>query len=721
MTDGDRRKPETKISASAGVRESRFRTLARFWLKAGQRLSVTGAAAVDVAVRLWLGQAFFMSGAVKAITWRAALAESAHRSPHGLGDSAAGAYFGLAVALLSPLLLATGLFTRLAAAPLLIMSLAAQSGDRPLDTNLFLAALSAWYVLVGAGAVSLDARIAHGLASSALPLAARVIRAGAALQRWGGPAYRLALRLWLATALSGIGLPGQAFPLMTAEGLPRQMAIGCAVLLALGFATPLAAAVLIASLLGEKMMGQAPSQSLFAAAVLALTGLFGAGPLSLDGLIARLLTKARPMADGRPRSESWPHIVIVGAGFGGLACAMKLRFLPVRITLIDRNNFHLFQPLLYQIATGSLSPGDIATPIRGIFRNDPNVQILRAAVSDIDTAERSVVLETRRIRYDYLVVATGSSHSYFGQDQWAQAAPGLKRLEDATDIRGRILNAFERAEATDDDAERDRLLTFLVVGGGATGVELAGAVAELARRGLNMEFRTFDPAWARVILVQSGPCLLPAFPPRLSEVARHSLEMLGVEVRLGSRVQMIDDQGVTVGDTRIATATVLWAAGVVASPAARWLKAEADPAGRIRVGPDLSVAGLPNVFALGDTAASGAWNGNPVPGLAPAAKQGGDYVAAVIRARLLARKPPPPFRYHHRGNLATIGRKSAVADFGWITLSGPVAWWIWGFVHVYFLVGLRNRLSVMFNWFWAYITYRVGAGLITGTPDRAAE
>jgi NADH dehydrogenase/putative oxidoreductase len=345
--------------------------------------------------------------------------------------------------------------------------------------------------------------------------------------------------------------------------------------------------------------------------------------------------------------------------------------------------------------------------------------VLRGSVTGVNTGLQEVFAEGRAIQYDYLVLATGATHSYFGKDQWAPFAPGLKRVEDATDARSRILDAFERAEAADTPAERDKLLTFVIVGGGPTGVELAGALAELARHGLDKEFRRFDPADTRILLVQSAPRILPTFSEALSETAKRSLEALGVEVLLNSRVEMIDADGVIVGGSRITAATVLWAAGVMASPAARWLGAQADNAGRVKVAPDLSAPGLPNVFAVGDTAAAMAWDGNPAPGLAPAAKQGGEYVASVIRARLLGEALPAAFRYRHRGSLATIGRKSAVADFGRVRLSGALAWWLWGLVHVYFLVGLRNRMSVVFDWFWAYLTYRVGIRLITG--DDAGE
>ncbi len=331
-----------------------------------------------------------------------------------------------------------------------------------------------------------------------------------------------------------------------------------------------------------------------------------------------------------------------------------------------------------------------------------------------------MLLAQQRIPYDHLVLATGAAHSYFGRDDWAPFAPGLKRVEDATEVRRRLLLAFEKAEATDDPVERQALLTFLIVGGGPTGVELAGAIAELAKWGMEKEFRRFDPAQAKVILVQSGPRVLPTFAEELSEATARSLARLGVDVRVGSRVEGIDADGATVSGRRIPARTVLWAAGVVASPAAKWLGAAADGAGRVKVGPDLTVPGLPNVYVVGDTAASDAWKGKPVPGLAPAAKQAGAHVAAAIRARVEGRADPGPFVYRHLGSLATIGRKAAVVEFGWLRLSGALAWWFWGAIHVGFLVDLRSRLSVMFDWGWAYLTYRSGTRLITGGPEAAA-
>jgi NADH dehydrogenase len=412
-----------------------------------------------------------------------------------------------------------------------------------------------------------------------------------------------------------------------------------------------------------------------------------------------------------------PRVVIVGAGFGGLAAATALKRAQVQLTVIDRRNYHLFQPLLYQVATAGLSPADIAQPIRSILRRQRNTRVLLGRVTDVDLDAREVLIGERRVPYDFLVVATGARHAYFGRDEWEPFAPGLKKIEDATDIRRRILLAFEQAETAEEADERRRLLNFVIVGGGPTGVEMAGAIAELAKRALAADFRNVDPRQARVLLIQSGPRLLPAFPDRLSAVAQRALERLGVEVRLGQPVTECDAGGVTVGDERIAAGTVLWAAGVAASPAARWLKAERDRDGRVKVLADLSLPGHPDLFVIGDTALAAGEDGRPVPGVAPAAKQAGEYVARLIHARVDGLPEPGPFRYRHLGNLATIGRKAAVANFGRIRLSGWIAWVLWGIVHVYFLIGFRNRIGVLMDWLWAYVTFQRGSRLITGpTP-----
>jgi len=408
------------------------------------------------------------------------------------------------------------------------------------------------------------------------------------------------------------------------------------------------------------------------------------------------------------------HIVIVGGGFGGLTAALALRNVPVRVTLIDRRNYHLFQPLLYQVATAGLSPADIASPIRGILRKQRNTTVLLGKVTGIDVAGKAVLSDERWVTYDQLVIATGARHAYFNHDEWECFAPGLKKIDDATDIRSRILVAFERAENSTDDRERRRLLTFVIVGGGPTGVEMAGAIAELARRALSTDFRNIDPRSARVVLIDSGPRVLAAFPETLSAAAKRALERLGVEVVLGTRVSRCSLDGVIVGNAEIEADTIIWAAGVMASPAAKWLGAEQDRAGRVVVECDLTLIGHPEIFVIGDTALSKAANGKPLPGIAPVAKQQGAYVARVIAARVGGRPAPAPFRYRHLGTMATIGRKSAVADFGRVRLSGFIAWLLWGIVHIYFLVGFRNRLAVLVGWLWAYLTFERGARLITG-------
>jgi NADH dehydrogenase len=411
-----------------------------------------------------------------------------------------------------------------------------------------------------------------------------------------------------------------------------------------------------------------------------------------------------------------PRIVIIGAGFAGLSAAKALAKAPVDVTVVDRRNYHLFQPLLYQVATAGLSPADIATPIRGILGKQRNTTVLLARVTGIDVAVRVVETDGKRIPYDTLIVATGARHAYFGHDEWEGVAPGLKKIENATDIRRKILIAFERAETSDDPAERRRLLNFVIIGAGATGVELAGAIAELGRKALASDFRNIDPRETRVILIEAGPRVLPAFPEQLSAKAKGALEMLGVEVRLGKPVTSCDEVGIIVDGERIETRTILWAAGVAASPAAKWLSADKDRADRVVVGPDLTLPSHPEIFVLGDTAFATDAGGKPLPGIAPVAKQQGFYAADLIRARIDG-KPRPPFRYRHLGNMATIGRKVAVADFGWITMSGRIAWLLWGVVHVCFLIGFRSRLAVLLDWLWAYVTFQRGSRLITGPTE----
>ena len=409
-----------------------------------------------------------------------------------------------------------------------------------------------------------------------------------------------------------------------------------------------------------------------------------------------------------------PEVVIVGAGFGGLFATRSLSRAPVNITLVDRQNYHLFQPLLYQVATAGLAPSDIAWPIRGILSKQKNVTVLLDSICDVDLKTREVITRQRRLSFDYLILATGARHAYFGHQDWEPHAPGLKSIDDATSIRQRILMAFEKAEMTNDENERERLLTFVVVGAGPTGVELAGTIAELARWTLASDFRRIDSRSARIVLLEAGPRVLPAMPTDLSTYTEKSLAKLGVEVRLGQAVTHCDADGVMIGNESLDAATILWAAGVAASPVANWLGTEADNAGRVIGEEDLSITGQPNVFAIGDTAAVKDTNGNPVPGTAPAAKQQGRYVANLIRSRVEGRATDDKFRFRHSGNLATIGRKSAVIDFPFLRMSGRFAWWIWGIAHIYFLIGVRSPLLVALNWLRQYVTYGRGARLITG-------
>ena len=413
-----------------------------------------------------------------------------------------------------------------------------------------------------------------------------------------------------------------------------------------------------------------------------------------------------------PLTSNLPHVVILGAGFGGLRAAQALRKAAVRVTIVDRRNHHLFQPLLYQVATAALSPGDIATPIRRIFRSQKNVEVVLAEVKSIDVEARKIILDDGEVPYDHLIVATGSTHAYFGRDDWEKFAPGLKSIDDATSIRRRVLLAYEAAEREDDPARRQAWLTFVIVGGGPTGVEMAGSLAEISRHVLSRDFRRFDPREARILLVEAGDRILAAFPEDLSAKAQKSLESLGVELKLKGKVTEIDGEGVEIDGQRLPARTVVWAAGVAASPLSKSLGVPLDRAGRVKVEPDLSIPGHPEIAIVGDLA-SLIQDGHPVPGVAPAAMQEGTYAGRRI-VRQLAGKPIKPFHYLDKGSLATIGRASAVAQIGKIHLSGFIAWAMWLLIHIFFLIGFRNRFLVLAQWSWVYFTYDRGARLITG-------
>ena len=407
-------------------------------------------------------------------------------------------------------------------------------------------------------------------------------------------------------------------------------------------------------------------------------------------------------------------MVIIGAGFAGLNAAKQLRSAPVRITVLDRRNHHLFQPLLYQVAAAALNPSDIAMPIRHILRRQKNTEVLLGEVTAVDPTEKRVRFDAESLSYDYLIIATGATHSYFGNEQWSRFAPGLKTIEDALIIRRRVLLAYEMAEREGDPDQQQRWLNFIIVGGGPTGVELAGALAEISRQTLDRDFRRIDPSRARIILIEGAPRVLPPYPEDLSEAARRQLVKLGVEVHTGAMVTAIDSEGAVVGSERIPARTVIWAAGVAASPLARSLGVPLDRAGRVLVEPDLSVPGHPEIFVVGDLAATKS-DGKPVPGVAPAAIQEGRHTAKNITREIrgLGRLP---FRYRDKGSLATIGRAAAVADLGRVKFTGLIAWLAWLVVHIYYLIGFKNRVLVLLQWAWSYLTSKRGARLITGFP-----
>jgi putative oxidoreductase len=699
------------------------RTITKFWSSLFEGFAWPY---LELAIRLWIAKLFFSFGFLQLMHWQLTLALAGRENPIPLLAPAAAASLSSGIYLVCAALLAIGLMTRYAALPLLALSIITQLRYEAFDSQLFWIALAGWFAIHGAGPISLDNLLRRGLSDSAVPFIPAIVTASKWLRKRGTPLYILAVRIWLGLAFVvaahettrrfDLGEIGRWLPLDVAMRMPLAAAWTGGVLLVLGAGTRYIATVLLVSSIVNSVMDPRVTDSIYLLMFLTILGIYGGGFVSLDQAALRFRDRFFPA--GKPSAadllQGLPRVVIVGAGFGGLRCAESLRNEGVSTTLIDRTNYHLFQPLLYQVATAALSPGDIATPTRQIFRNSPSTRLLLGTVTGVDTGRQIVLTQVGEVPYDYLVLATGATHSYFGKEKWAPFAPGLKRIEDALEIRSRILTAFERAEVTSNEEERRCLLTFLIVGGGPTGVELAGAIAELARYGLENEFRAFDPSNARVVLVQAAPRLLPSFPERLASIAQRSLEQLGVEVYLGRRVDQIDEMGVAINGKRIEARTVLWAAGVSASPAAVWLNAPADKAGRLIVDSGLRVPGLANVFAIGDTVASNGWKGEIVPGLAPAAKQAGTYVAKQIRAMVEGNSALPAFRYRHYGSLATIGRKAAVADFGFVKLSGAPAWWLWGIVHVGFMLDIRNRVATLTNWFWAYLRFGGSIRLITG-------
>ena len=693
-------------------------------LLANRAIGTALSAWLDLAMRVWLAQAF-LAGAVMTLMLNTPPAMSGFGLHADVFNRLVASPLGILTQTVCPVLLLLGLFSRFAAVPLLVQVLLLRvPGGHPI-THLSWSVLLGWTIVIGPGPYSLDALFGRGLDTSAVPGARTVGIVFAWFTLRLEPWYRLIMRLWVASVplaqaatIYRLDDAMRSGPLSSWLGavpdgtgmLPAGLSLLIGFLLLMGLCTRGCALILLIAIpIGQA--GMATDDRLFWAVLLGLLACRGPGPFALDAVV----TRAVDAVDRRMLTinASLPHVVILGGGFGGVAAARALHNAPCRVTVVDRNNHHVFQPLLYQVATAGLSPAAIATPIRSLFRSQTNLKVLLAEVRGVSVKTAEVILDQGRLAFDYLVVATGARHSYFGRDDWAGDAPGLKRIEDATEIRRRLLIGFERAESAVDTRERARWLTFVIVGGGPTGVELAGAIAELARNGLKQDYRSIDPTAARVVLVQSADRLLPTFPPSLSADALAELRKLNVEILTGAKVEGIDGDGVVVGGERIEARTVLWAAGVTASPAALWLGRSSDKAGRVVVGPDLSVDPNGTIFAIGDTAASMGWKGKAVPGLAPAAKQGGVYVASVIRSRLTHGPAPEPFAYRHPGSLATIGRRAAVAEFGPLRLHGALAWWIWGAVHILFLAGGRNRAAVMLEWVWAYITNRRGSRLIT--------
>ena len=678
---------------------------------------------LDLILRVWLALSFFRNGVTKLMDLEPTVWLFSFVYPVEFISPESAAETLMWIELIAPLFLIAGLLSRPVAA-ILFSSAALYFLAYPAVIDpLIEMALLGFVFTRGAGPFSLDKKLSPALASSAFPFTHIARAAHVALTKFARPVYELGIRLVLSilfsASITGLMVIKQNSPFNTVDpNLITLLVLSVATsLLALGLFTRAMALgfACAAFIVSQSALGGAGVTTPILLLLLLVIVCNGPGVLSLDHCLfqitARLIPSLRPSAAWL---EGAPHIVIVGGGFAGISTALGLRRARANVTLIDRRNYHLFQPLLYQVATASLSPADIATPIRTLARAAKNCQVVMGRVTDVDTASQQIALEGRRVSYDYLVLATGAKHSYFGKDEWEPFAPGLKKIDDATNIRRDILTAFEKAETTDSAIERKRLMTFVIVGGGPTGVELAGAIAELARQGMTGEFNRIDPSEARIILVQSAERVLPTMPEQLSTMARRALESLNVEVKTGNRVQQIDAQGVTIGNDRIEASTVVWAAGVAASAAGRWIAADRDRAGRIHVNPDLSVDGHTNIFAIGDTASCAIGDNAPLPGLAAVAKQQGQYVASNLRATIEGRSAPGPFHYKDYGSMATIGREKAVANLCGIQFSGIAAWWLWCAVHVAFMADARNRASVILDWVWSYLTYSRRIRLITG-------
>lgn len=691
----------------------------------------------DLVLRIYLGQIFFISGLLKIMDWDKALYLSQHEYPVSWLDPILAAYVGVSIELVASAFLIIGLLTRFAAFSMLLLTLVIQIEYQVLNTQSIWILLMGWFVIMGAGKLSLD-HLMRGIRDSAIVFSRPISLFFTEITRFVGPFYKLTLRFWIACILiTGgwlvLGSVGDAYPYpvlgyqfsnswisILQNHWYEVLLIVSGALIGLGFISRWIALFLLGGIAWVACASIPLTDGQINEAVgwvflLGLILLYGPGTISLDhGIRHGLRRKLRTLLnEEREKQGKLPEVVIIGGGFGGVAAAKALKTTACHVTLIDKHNYHLFQPLLYQVATAGLSPAEIAAPIRALFDDQPNISIVLGEVVDVESTKQTVILKSGDpLHYDYLIIATGAQHSYFGQDAWAAHAPGLKKIEDALSIRQKMLTSFEMAENAKDPDMHEALLTLVIIGGGPTGIELAGAFAELAYQGMENEFRQINPKNAKIILIEAGPRLLGVMPESLANYTEKALTHLGVTVLLNSRVEKIDENGVTANGVFIPTKNVFWAAGVQASSASKWLNASTDRAGRIEVGPDLSVPGCNNVYAIGDTVLANAWNGKPMPGLAPAAKQSGQYIAKLIQRRIEEQTASKPFKYRHYGSLATIGRSLAVVDFGKFQLSGTLAWWFWGGIHLYFINNMRNRMMIMLQWFWSYITFKKSSRII---------
>ncbi|HEO8433291.1 TPA: FAD-dependent oxidoreductase [Legionella pneumophila] len=690
---------------------------------------------IDFFFRFWIGNKILIAGLLQAHNWSVSILLATNEYPVPWLSPHLEAFLGITTQVIGGGCIILGFFTRVAALIILILSVMTQVYYVKLDLNLLLITLMAGYVLRGAGPFSLDNLFEQGLSRSALPFAMSIHHFFNATKQVSDSIFLFGLRIWfmitwVLVSNYVVGLPSHEtqwvshwFPVHSLSLLIHSGWLILPLLLALGFATRLVAlTMLVLFCITQNGAGELAYPLYW---LMIMTILFASGPgsFSFDQLLLRMLKPYYPQLSGKPafKLDNLPHVVIIGAGFGGIACAKALRHVPVKVTIIDQNNYHLFQPLLYQVATGNLSSADIAVSIRSIFLDQFNAQVLLGRVTSIDKEKHRIVTEQFQLSYNYLVVATGATHSYFGKDDWAPYAPGLKTIEDAIAVRSQIMQTFEYAEIAENEVDRQNLLNFVIVGGGPTGVELAGAIIELARYGMEKDFRQFDPCNANVILIQAAPRLLPTFSEKSSAKVQKSLEEIGVTVYLNSKVEHIDNQGVLVEGKRIYSKSVFWAAGVQASPAAQWLDMPADVSGRVLVNNDFSVPNWSNIYVIGDTATANLWHGKSLPGLAPAAKQSGAFVAKKIAAIVYNKPSNATFNYTHLGSLATISRKASIVELNHFSFYGELAWWFWGVVHVSFLVGARNKFSVLSNWIWSFFTFRANNLLITSIKKRNTD